>query len=300
MSDIGSALRESWIHGRTVERVAYATGAVLFVSGLAHVGVLLVTGASWSGPLSLRKAATFGLSFGLTLASVAWATSFVEVRPRARTLLLGVFTAACVVEVVLVSLQAWRGVPSHFNFETGFDNAVSMTLAGGGGVIIVTALGFAGATLVGTGATAPSMRIAVRFGFLALLIALGAGAAMIATGVVEARGGQAQLAYTTAGALKPLHAVAMHAILVLPALAWLLGFTAWSERRRVLLVWVAAAAYAVLIAVTGFESLTGVSPLAASPLATTTAAVALAVLAASGLSALSALPRGRGRAKLTR
>ena len=85
--------------------------------------------------MSLRKAATFGLSFGLTLPSVAWATSYL--RLPARGLVLGVFIATCVVETVLISMQAWRGVPSHFNFATPFDTAVSTTLALGGGVIVL-------------------------------------------------------------------------------------------------------------------------------------------------------------------
>ncbi len=43
--------------------------------------------------------------------------SFLPLKDRSRTLLLGTFAAACVLETFLVSLQAWRGVPSHFNVE---------------------------------------------------------------------------------------------------------------------------------------------------------------------------------------
>jgi hypothetical protein len=284
---VGGALRRIWGEGRKVERTAYVVGGVLFASGLVHVGVLLVTGRTWTGPISLRKAATFGLSFGLTLATVAWATSFLSMRESARTALLRVFTVACVVETVLVSMQAWRGVPSHFNFETPFDNVVAMTLAAGGGVIIITALGFAGATVVGTGAMSPSMRLAVRSGFLILLVALGVGAVMIARGVVEARGGQPELAYTTAGELKPVHAVAMHAILVLPALAWLLKFSGWDERVRMWLVSSGAGGYLVLTAVVAIESFAGQSPFGAPALETAISAVALVVLVGSGVAAVA-------------
>ncbi|UUV29682.1 hypothetical protein NQK81_33685 [Amycolatopsis roodepoortensis] len=280
---------------RTIERVAYATGALLFLSGLGHAVVLIASGGSWTGPVSMRKAVTFGLSFGLTLITVAWATSYVAVRPRVRNVLLGVFTGASVVETLLVSMQAWRGVPSHFNFETGFDNAVSTTLAAGGGVIILTAVSFMGAALRGDGETSASMRLAVRFGLVALLVALGAGAAMIASGVAEARGGNPQAAYTTAGALKPLHAVAMHAILIVPGLAWLLRFAEWMERRRVRLVWVAIGAYSVLTAVVGLESVAGVSPLAASPVEMVTSGVALGVLGLIGAVAVREAVRRRSR-----
>jgi hypothetical protein len=244
---IHPALRRTWTESAGVERIAYVVGTLLFVSGLFHLGVLIVSGTSWEGPLSYRKAATFGLSFGLTLVTVAWATSFIEVRPRRRGILLGLLVAAGIVETSLVTMQVWRGVPSHFNFETGFDTAVSMTLAAGGGVILLSVLGFTAAAARTTGS--PSMVLALRFGFVVLLGALAVGAVMIAQGVSLARGGEPQLAYATAGALKPLHAVTMHAILVLPGLAWLLRYTPWSEHRQLRLVRVAVAAYTLLIAV---------------------------------------------------
>ena len=233
---------------RPVERVAYQVSAILFASGLVHLVMLVASGTTWEGPLSYRKAMTFGLSFGLTLATLAWATSFLRMNERRRTVLLGAFTVVSVVEVALVTMQVWRGVPSHFNFETGFDTVVSMMLAAGGGVIIVTVLGFTVAALRSAGGLSPSMLLALRFGLVVLLGSLAVGALMIADGVTLSRGGQPQLAYTTAGALKPVHAVAMHAILVVPALAWLLRFTPWSERRRTRVIAGVAAGYALVVA----------------------------------------------------
>src|ERR1041384_4701405 len=136
-SRILRSLASTWVDGSRVERVALAVGGLLFLSGLTHVVVLIVSGGTWVGPVSLRKAATFGLSFGLTLATVAWVVHLLAVRGW----LLGAFTVTSVVETSLVSMQAWRGVPSHFNFETGFDTAVSMALAAGGFVIMVTIIG---------------------------------------------------------------------------------------------------------------------------------------------------------------
>ncbi len=287
MTELGRALRRIWVDGRRVERVAYVVGLVLFVSGLVHVGILLVTGWTWIGPVSLRKAATFGLSFGLTLPSVAWATSYL--RLPARGLVLGVFIATCVVETVLISMQAWRGVPSHFNFATPFDTAVSTTLALGGGVIVLVGVVCTLAAFAGAGGLAPSMALAVRTGLVVLLVAFATGAVMVARGVVEARGGQAQLAYDTAGSLKPLHAVAMHVVLVLPALAWLLAHTSWPEARRMRLVWVAVVADAVLTAVVGYEAFAGIPPLTPPLVLGALSAAALIVLATTGATALRAV-----------
>ncbi|MGW4063836.1 hypothetical protein ACWEGE_36500 [Amycolatopsis sp. NPDC004747] len=283
-----NAVTRIWTGGRRAERIAYAVGAALFLSGVAHALVLVATGGSWLGPLSMRKAVTFGLSFGLTLASVAWATSFLTMRPRLRSVLLGAFTVASVAEVVLVSMQVWRGVPSHFNFETPFDTFVSMTLAAGGGVLVLTTIGFTATALVEPGPAAPSLRLAIRAGLAVLLVALATGAVMIGRGVVAARGGDPQLAYTTAGALKPLHAVAMHAILVLPALAWILRFTGHSEAHRLRVVQTAVAADAVLTAVIGVESFAGIDPLAA-PLPLLLLSAPAAVLAGTGIHAVSGI-----------
>jgi len=52
---------------KAVERAAYSAAVLLLVSGVIHLAVLLISGGTWEGPLSLRKPTTFGLSFGLTL-----------------------------------------------------------------------------------------------------------------------------------------------------------------------------------------------------------------------------------------
>jgi len=279
---MGRSLRRSWTEGTRTERTAYVVGGVLFASGLVHVLVLLVTGGSWTGPTSLRKAATFGLSFGLTLASVVWATHFVRVGATARQVLLAGFTIACVLETLLVSMQAWRGVPSHFNFQTPFDATVAMMLAFGGLVIVVLVLAFTIAAFSGVGESSPSMRLAVRYGFVVLAAAMGIGAAMIAIGVPMSRT-DPQAAFETAGFLKPAHAVTMHAILVLPGLAWLLTFTSWAEPVRLRIVQLGVAGYTVLSAVVIAESIAKVSPLEAPLVPGLLSLAGLLALVAAGM-----------------
>ena len=243
--------------------------------------MLVLSGGTWTGPLSMRKPTTFGLSFGMTLATVTWATSFLHLGGRRRAVLLGAFTLASVVEVTLITVQFWRGVPSHFNFETGFDTAITATLAAGGGsVIVATVIGWTVTAFRAVADARPSMRLALRFGFVTLLVAMGIGAAMIATGT--AARDNPQLAYTTAGALKPAHAVAMHAILVIPALAWLLTFTRWPERLRLRIVRLGVAGYLVLTAVVIVESIARISPLAAPPVATVGSIAGFGAVIAAG------------------
>jgi hypothetical protein len=251
------ALPSLWIRGRRVERVGYAVGALLIASGLIHLAILVITGGSWMGPLSLRKPTTFGLSFGLTLLTITWVTSFVRLGDRTRAVLLGAFTLACVLETALVSLQAWRGVPSHFNVETTFDAAVTRMLAGGGIALIVIIVAFTIAAFRGNPKVPISLRVAIRAGFVILVSSLVVGAVMIARGMTLVFAGDPQAAYATGGSLKPLHAVTMHAILVLPTLAWLLSFTNWSEQRRLKVVLAAAASFVVLVVVVAVVNFVG-------------------------------------------
>ena len=239
-----------------MERAGYLVGVLLLISGFVHLAILIIDGRSWAGPLSLRKPMTFGLSFGLTLVTIVWVASFLPLGHRMRAVLLGAFTIACVVETTLVSLQAWRGVPSHYNLETTFDELVARALAAGGialVVIIATLTVFA----FRSNPTVPaSVRTSIQIGFVGLLGAQIIGALMITKGLLLVFAGDRQAAYTTGGTLKPSHAVLMHAILVLPALAWLSSFPDWSERRRLRLVLLAAAAYALLAGAVLVKNLT--------------------------------------------
>jgi hypothetical protein len=158
-----------------------------------------------------------------------------------------VFAADCVVEVAGITLQAWRRVPSHLNMETGFDTAVSMTLAVGGGVLVVLLTVFAVASLRNLPAGPLGMPLALRSGFAILLVALASGAAMIARGVVLTRTGHQEAAYHSTAPLKPLHGVSLHAVLVLPALAWLLSRTPWRDRTRHRVMYAAVGCYAAAV-----------------------------------------------------
>lgn len=96
-------------------------------------------------------------------------------------------------------MQAWRGVPSHFNMSTPFDTVVAQTLAiGGFTLVVVIVLVTIAAFRHGSSLAAP-MRTALRAGFLALVASQIAGGIMIATGVRYVIGGDPQRAYEIGG-----------------------------------------------------------------------------------------------------
>lgn len=204
---------------RPVEKACYVVAALLLASGLAHLLVQAVLGGPWEGPVSWRKPVTFGLSFGITVASVAWAASCLAVRERLRAVLLGVLAAAGVAEVALITLQAWRGVPSHFNLETPFDALVTRGLAAGGVVLVVVVTTLFALSLRPQPQLDRPTTLAVRFGFGTLVASMLAGAVMIAVGVTLVNTGDPQAAYARGGFLKLTHFAAMHGVAILPLLA---------------------------------------------------------------------------------
>lgn len=187
-------------------------------------------------------------------------TAFLPIRERARGRLLAGFATACTLEVVVITTQAWRGVPSHFNVSTAFNATMAYSAAAGGAAIIAITIAFVAAAMRRDPEMPPSLRLAVRVGLASFVVALLVGAAMIGLGVRTTRIISQEAAYSVATYLKPAHAATMHGVLVLPALAWLASFTDWTEGRRVRVVAVACAGYLLGAGVVVVESVEHLDP----------------------------------------
>lgn len=284
------SLRDSWSRRSPAQTFLAGVGAVLVVSGLVHLGVFLVDGGSWHGPVSWRKPVTFGLSFGATALTVAWVAGFLRIGRRLGWLLSAPLAVASALEVVWVTAQRWRGVPSHFAQE-----GVDAVLFAGAALTI----GVVGLTLVAVTVLAfrrldapPSMALAIRVGLVLLLVGQVLGGAIVANGTaIDRPPTEADLAvFGAAGAMKVPHAVALHAVQVLPALAGLASLTSMTERRRRSVVAVAAGGYAALVAASAVQTFTGRAPLAlAWP------GMALATVGVVALAAMWALTLARLR-----
>jgi hypothetical protein len=257
-----ASLLGDWDQARSAQRFGFLVGGALILVGLGHLVAWLVVGGAWQGPVSFRKPTTFGISFGLTTVTLAWVTGWLRITGRTAWLLLGPLAAADTYEVAWVAVQRWRGVASHFNFATTLDYtlfllgavAITVTISV---ILILAVLAFAAMQ------APPSMALAIRGGLLILVIAQGVGGWMIAHGVGPASDGQAVglTTFGAAGVMKVPHAVAMHAIQVLPALAWLLSFAPVDERRRLDLARTATLGYLALVAVSLLQTAAGLAPL---------------------------------------
>ncbi|MFG1694729.1 hypothetical protein [Nonomuraea sp. NPDC049309] len=262
---MGASLRVTlWDEARGYQRLAYAVGAALILTGLVHGAIWAVTGGPIEGPLSWRKPTTFGISFGLTTLTLGWIGGHLRVPAWSGWLVSVLLCVSTALEVAWVSVQRARGVPSHFNDMTELDGAL---FTAGGVTIAVTNVALLLITVAAfTVCTAPApMAWAIRGGMLALLAAQVVGIWMIVHGLGLLDAGASPLThsmstYGRAGAMKYAHAVPMHAIQVLPGLAWLMGFTRLSGRARLAAMSAAIAGYASLFAVALGRTALGLEP----------------------------------------
>jgi hypothetical protein len=251
------------------QKFAYACATLLLISGAFHGLVFLIDGGSWEGPVSWRKPTVFGLSFGIMLMTVTWIVGLMRTGKITGWIVMGVLSMASVAEVFLISMQRWRGVASHFNESTPFDETVFSMMG-----LLVTFV--AAITVLVTIRSfwpmeaSASLAWAVRIGLVLLLVSQAVGVQMIA------EGGNT---FGAAGALKVPHAFTLHALQVLPALALLLVVAEFTERQRLEIVALGGVGYGLLIASTMTQTYAGLAPLEPSNLATSLAASGLVVLA---------------------
>ncbi len=295
---MSTTLRDYWTQAESYQKFAYIIAGFLVASGVFHTAVLLVDGGSWEGPVSWRKAITFGFSFGITTLSLAWVMNFFPKHRVRNWLLMGTLGVAVFVEVFLVTMQSWRGTASHFNFATPFDHTVFSWMGmmiGLVGIVVFTMTLWSLFSLK----TSLSMAWAIRIGLVLLVISQVVGGFMISNGLQKvfdpetqefvSAGIESASIIGAAGNIKVPHAVALHAIQVLPLLAWLLSFTNWEEDRRTRITIVAAIGYVGLAVVIVIQTLIGLTPIDMGLLATLVFVLSILMIAIAFGLALMAL-----------
>ena len=240
--DVFTVFRHVWSNIRPVttqQRFLFVVGAILLASALVH-GVIAVgalfAGQEWSGPISWRKPVVFAASFGMLSLTGAW---ILRLLPTTRwlwvpTLMLGVFSLT---EVAAISIQKWRGVPSHFNEASTFDVAMFGTMAVSVLMVVlalVILLVWAAVAFRGNSGE----RVAVIVGLVSLIAAGYIGNQMIDVGTTQTSATGSvpyEVVFGADGSAKLSHFVGMHLIQFLAVIA-----IVSSARRRLVLVALAA------------------------------------------------------------
>lgn len=249
-------------------RALWAVGTVLLVTMVVHIAALVVTGGPISGPVSLRKPATFAETGWLTAWSVALILPTLRTRPWQRHVVGAATILFGVGETAIMAFQAWRGVPSHYNFTTLLDAALMRGgAAGTAGVFLIGMIVLLVATLRSRHCQA-SVRLGVAAGVVVLIAGCVIGLVMIFnnSGVYQGSVG-ADFARRTAAYLGPdsatvgpeylmlrpatrggdlvlLHAIGVHGLILLAVPGVLLARTAVSRARQFWVTTVAVASVA--------------------------------------------------------
>jgi hypothetical protein len=270
----------------------YVAGFILVCSGLFHVLVLLSSGGSWEGPISWRKPMLFGITGGLTTISVAWVMGYLQQR-KSLLVLSWIFAVSMFVEVSLITMQKWRGAASHFNVATAFDRTVFGLM---GTLIMIVAIMIAIVTVRSfkTLNVQPEMKLAIRAGLLFLNLTNVLGIILVAYGnyIMRVSPGHAPNIFGQAGMMKVPHGLAIHAVQVLPILAWLLNFSQREIEFKLRTMKTAIAGYAGLQFFTLFQTFTGRAPQDVNGITAALAIVSAAVLAAAFVKALTNIENG--------
>jgi hypothetical protein len=140
-------------------------------------------------------------------------------------------------EVGLITLQQWRGVPSHFNRETTLDATIEFMMLG---LILLITVGIAWLWRRSRDLLPmhESRVIAIRAGLWLLLVSCGLGLLVTLAGELNLANGRPPEVQGRAGVLKYPHGAVLHAIQTLPLLSSLLlklkvSYSAWLLRSAV-------------------------------------------------------------------
>jgi hypothetical protein len=242
------------------------------------------------------KPAKFGVSIVLYLVTIRWMIQVVRGPRRLLTAAAAVMLAGLTLELIGISMQVLRGTTSHFNQATVFDAAVYFAMGGVISTVFLATVAVAVLVLRSPVASRP-IRVGVAWGLALSMVGMAEAILMTVNfgwsdggghtvGGVDGGPGMPITGWSTQhGDLRVGHFVGLHALQLLPILAFLLTrVPGLDDRTRARLVTIAGAGYAGLIALVTGQALRG-QPLLAPDAATLAAGVALVlgVLVATGL-----------------
>jgi len=225
------------------------------------------------------KPAKFAVSIAIYVFTLAWAFTLIPGWQKTRRVVGWATAIAMVLEFVIIAFQAYRGTTSHFNFSTPLNSVLFIIM--GVAIVAQTFISIAVAVAFWRQNFAdPAMGWALRFGmiitilgaFIALfmthptpaqLAAEHAGQAMPIMGAhtVGAPDGGPGLSgtgwSTEHGDLRIPHFIGLHALQVLPLIAFLMGRLRLNSDTRARLTLTAAGSYFTLVVLLLVQALRG-------------------------------------------
>jgi len=265
MNVISSYIESSWLR---ITGAVMLADVLICLAGLAFDHTVITGASAWLKPLN------FGISVGIFCFTVAF---FLDRLPKITlpaAVAAKVMAAALTAEIVLIDMQAPRHTTSHFNVSTGFDSLVWLSMGIG---ILLVVVGTVVLTISAFRARFEdaAMGWVMRLGLLIALAGMSTGFLMtlptpqqlaqaraakqmpiVGAHTVGAPDGGPGLPVTNwsadHGDLRVAHFVGFHGMQLLLLVWWLAP-----ERRKLRLIFTAAASYAAAFLLVLWQALRG-------------------------------------------
>lgn len=269
-------------------RTLFGVAAVNAALAVCFTVLMVLDGRTLLGRNVWTKPWKFATSIAIFTATIGWILPSLSLSARLERLVTAVIGGAMSIEIALISIQAARGVPSHFNSSTPLDTAIFMIM----GVTITISSAAVAYVLWWIVRDPPELTPAylrgIQLGMFVFVLASVQGWLMVsydghAVGAAAESAGLPLVNWKiTGGDLRIAHFVGLHALRVLP----LAGYVAarsphLSIRESLLAVCSASLLYGGLTLATFVQALLG-NPLVPAGLVPQASPVVLAGVALVG------------------
>lgn len=276
-----------------------ATAVIMFAAFLGSGAGIFLDPRIITGVPAWLKPAKFGISSAIYAASIAWLLQHITVWPRFMRTMGWVIAVVLNLEVAIIDVQAARGTTSHFNFSTPLDATMFGVMGAAIAVLWLASVGLV-AALFRQHFDDAGWGWALRLGLSISLLGAAVGGIMVQPTSEQLHGGRITTIgghtvggpdggpglpgvgwSTEHGDLRISHFVGLHALQVIPFLAWFFRRRRGSSPAAIFAI---SASYLTLAGILVWQALRG-EPIAAPQSATATA---LAVWLAGTAAALTA------------
>lgn len=302
--------RQDYRHLWETHAALTATAVIMLAAFLGSVAGIFLDPRIITGVPASLKPAKFGISSAIYAGSIAWLLRYITVWPRFTRAMGSVIAVVLNLEVAIIDLQAARGTTSHFNFSTPLDGALFGVMGVAIAILWLASVGLLVA-LFRQHFDDAGWAWALRLGLAISLLGASVGgimvqptAAQLQSGRITTIGGHTVggpdggpglpgVGWSTEhGDLRISHFVGLHALQVIPFLAWFFRRRRGSSPAAVFAI---SASYLTLAGILAWQALRG-EPITAPQSATL---VALALWLAGTAAAFTAeLARIRPAAEL--
>ena len=219
--------RDIRVRTLVVVAVVSALTLVVAVAGLVADPRVITGAPAWLKP------AKFAVSIAIYCATLAWLLTLVQGHRRTVAVLAWVTGVALALELVLIGMQVVRGTTSHFNTDNAFDSAVFSAMGGLVALVFLAAV-VAGGLLLRQRGLPRVLGSGIRGGVAVAVLGMATAILMLintqyteggghTVGAPDGGPGMPLTGWSTLhGDLRVAHFVGLHALQVLPLIAWLL------------------------------------------------------------------------------